>query len=63
MRQKLTLRKQKEAHKAMYMNSTEENNNRFKGMKSKAKKAVSKAMKRLKKRLLNKNIVHMGCFI
>ena len=34
----------KEAHKAMCPNSTDENKRRYKNMKNKAKKAVSKAM-------------------
>ena len=37
--------RKKEAHKAMCQNSTEENKSRYKSMKSKAKKAVSKAMR------------------
>ena len=35
--------RKKEAHKAMCQNSTEENKRRYKIMKNKAKKAVSKA--------------------
>ena len=35
----------KDAHNAMCQNSTEENKRRFESMKSKAKKAVSKAMR------------------
>ena len=35
----------KEAHKAMCQNSTEENKWRYKSLKNKAKKAVSKAMR------------------
>ena len=34
-----------EAHKAMCQNSTEENKRRYKSMKNKAKKAVSKVMR------------------
>ena len=37
--------RKKEAHKAMCQNSTEENKRRYKSMKSKANKAVSKAMR------------------
>ena len=37
--------KRKDAHKAMYQNSTEENKRRYKSMKNKARKAVSKAMR------------------
>ena len=35
---KKAVSRKKEAHKAMYQNSTEENNKRYKGMKNKAKK-------------------------
>ena len=38
--------KNKDAHMVMCWNSTEENNRRYKSMKNKAKKAVSKAMRR-----------------
>ena len=34
----------KDAHKAMCRNNTDENKRRYKSMKNKAKKAVSKAM-------------------
>ena len=37
--------RKKEAHKAMCENSTEENKRRYKSMKNKAKKAVSKVMR------------------
>ena len=37
--------RKKEALKAMCWNSTEENKRRYKSMKNKAKKAVSKAMR------------------
>ena len=37
--------RKKEAHKAMCQNSTEENKRRYKSMKIKAKKAVSKAIR------------------
>ena len=37
--------RKKEAHKAMFQNSTEENKRRYKSMKNKANKAVSKAMR------------------
>ena len=36
--------RKKDAHKAMCQNNIEENENRHKSMKNKAKKAVSKAM-------------------
>ena len=36
--------RKKDAHKAMCQNSTEENKRRYKSLKNKAKKAVSKAM-------------------
>ena len=36
----------KDAHKAMCGNSSEENRNRYKSMKNKAKKAVSKEMQK-----------------
>ena len=37
--------REKEAHKAMFQNSTEENKRRHKSMKNKANKAVTKAMR------------------
>ena len=37
--------RKKESHKAMCQNSTEENKRRYKSLKNKAKKAVSKAMR------------------
>ena len=37
--------RKKDAHKAMYRNSTEKNKRRYKSMKNKAKKPVSKAMR------------------
>ena len=37
--------RKKEAHKVMCQNSTEENKRRYKSMKNKANKAVSKAMR------------------
>ena len=39
--------KKKGAYKAMCQNSTEENKRRYKSMKNKAKKAVSKAMREM----------------
>ena len=42
---KEALSKKKYAHKAMNCNSTEENKRRYKSMKDKTKKAVSKAMR------------------
>ena len=38
-------RQKKEAHKAMYQNSTEENKRMYKSMKNKANKVASKAMR------------------
>ena len=37
--------RKKEAHKAMCQNNTEKNKRRYKSMKNKAKKAVSKALR------------------
>ena len=37
--------KKKDAHKVMCWNSTQENKRRYKSMKNKAKKAVSKVMR------------------
>ena len=43
-----------EAHKAMRKNSTDENKRRYKNMKNKAKKAVSKAMREKAEEALTK---------
>ena len=40
-----TVSRKKEAHKAMCQNSTEENKRRYKSMKNRANKAVSKAIR------------------
>ena len=54
--------KKTEVHKAMCQNSTEENKRRYKSMKNKASKAVSKATRqKAKRRLLNYKISHMIC--
>ena len=42
---KETVSRKKDAHKAMYQNSTEENKRRHKSMKNKANKEVSKVMR------------------
>ena len=42
---KAAISSKKDAHKVMCQNSTEENKRRYKGMKTKAKKVISKAMR------------------
>ena len=37
--------RKKDAHKALYQNSTEENKRRYKGMKNRAEKGVLKALR------------------
>ena len=57
---KETVSTKKDAHKAMCQNSTEENKMRYKSVKNKANKAVSKAMReKLIRLLLNYNIVQI----
>ena len=54
--------RKKDAHKATYRNSTEENKKRYKDMKSKAKKAVTKAMReKTEEAFTDKKIAQMGC--
>ena len=54
--------RKKDAHKAMSRNSTEENKRRYKSMKNKAKKAVSKAMREKAEKVFNElQIAQIGC--
>ena len=47
--------RKKEAHKAMCQNSTEENKRRYKNMKNRANKAVSKATRQKSKEALTES--------
>ena len=51
-----------DAHEATCRNSSDENRNRYNGMKNKANKSVSKAMrKKVEERLTELKIVQMEC--